>query len=207
MYAVIRTGGKQYKVAPDDIIAIEKLLAEAGSSVVFDEVLLLGDGDDVTAGAPLVAGASVKADVVEQTRGDKIIVFKKKRRKNYRRRHGHRQNLTVVRITDIFGADGKLAASVAKPKTKAKAKPAAKDKAAAGEATPAKAAAKSETKKAKAKATPAKAKTGEATAKKAAAKPKAKSAKAEASAATPTKKAAAGGAKSKPKAKKPAAKK
>jgi len=208
MYAVIRTGGKQYKVAPDDIIAIEKLLAEAGSSVVFDEVLLLGDGGDVTAGAPLVAGASVKADVVEQTRGDKIIVFKKKRRKNYRRRHGHRQNLTVVRITDIFGVDGKLAASVAKPKTKAKAKakPAAKDKAAAGEATPAKAAAKSETKKAKAKATPAKAKTGEATAKKAAAKPKAKSAKAEAGAATPTKKAAAGGAKSKPKAKKPAAK-
>jgi large subunit ribosomal protein L21 len=202
MYAVIRTGGKQYKVAPDDIIAIEKLLAEAGSSVVFDEVLLLGDGGDVTAGAPLVAGASVKADVVEQTRGDKIIVFKKKRRKNYRRRHGHRQNLTVVRITDIFGVDGKLAASVAK----AKAKPAAKDKAAAGEATPAKAAAKSETKKAKAKTTPTKAKTGEATAKKAAAKPKAKSAKAEAGATTPTKKAAAGGAKSKPKAKKPAAK-
>ena len=120
MYAVIRTGGKQYKVAPDDVIAVEKLSAEAGTAVAFDEVLLLGDGADVTAGAPLVAGASVKADVVEQTRGGKIIVFKKKRRKNYRRRQGHRQDLTVVRITDIIGAGGKAAASVAKPKAKAK---------------------------------------------------------------------------------------
>ena len=117
MYAVIRTGGKQYKVATDDVLAVEKLTAEAGSSIAFDEVLMLGEGEDVTVGAPLVAGASVKADIVEQTRGDKIIVFKKKRRKNYRRTNGHRQELSVVRITDISGPGApKAAAKKAAPK-------------------------------------------------------------------------------------------
>jgi len=128
MYAVIRTGGKQYKVATDDVLAVEKLTAEAGSSIAFDEVLMLGEGEDVTVGAPLVAGASVKADIVEQTRGDKIIVFKKKRRKNYRRRQGHRQDLTVVRITDILDADRKSTAATAKPTADAKPKGDAKPK-------------------------------------------------------------------------------
>ena len=161
------------------MIAVEKLTAEAGSAVAFDEVLLLGDGADVTAGAPLVTGASVKADVVEQTRGDKIIVFKKKRRKNYRRRQGHRQDLTVVRITDIIGADGKLAASAAKPK--AKAKPAAK-----------------------AKETPAKTEAG-APAKAKAARPPPRKRRRRKLNQKAAKTPAAGAAKSKPKAKKPAA--
>ncbi|WP_142847940.1 50S ribosomal protein L21 [Telmatospirillum sp. J64-1] len=100
MFAVIKTGGKQYKVATNDIIVVEKLAGEAGDSITLDQVLMVGD----KIGAPVVAGASVTATVVEQTRGDKIIVFKKKRRQNYRRKKGHRQDLTVLRITDIAGA-------------------------------------------------------------------------------------------------------
>jgi large subunit ribosomal protein L21 len=101
MFAVIKTGGKQYRVAKDDVIAVEKLPAEAGASVELGEVLMLSDGGAVEIGAPLVKGAKVTAEVVEQTRGDKIIVFKKKRRKNYRRKKGHRQDLTVLKITAI----------------------------------------------------------------------------------------------------------
>jgi large subunit ribosomal protein L21 len=101
MYAVIRTGGKQYKVAKNDVISVEKLGGEPGSSVTLDEVLMVGDGEASTAGTPIVAGAAVTATVVEQTRGEKIIVFKKRRRHNYRRKNGHRQLLTVLRITDI----------------------------------------------------------------------------------------------------------
>ena len=101
MYAVIKTGGKQYRVAKDDIIKIEKLDGEAGDKIEFGEILLIGNGDDTTIGAPLVEGAKVTGEVLEQTRASKIIVFKKKRRHNYRRKKGHRQHQTVVRITDI----------------------------------------------------------------------------------------------------------
>lgn len=101
MFAVIRTGGKQYKVAKDDIIRVEKLDVEAGANISLDEVLMVDSGKGLTVGRPLVAGATVKAEVLEQTRGDKIIVFKMKRRKNYRRTKGHRQDLTVLKITDI----------------------------------------------------------------------------------------------------------
>jgi large subunit ribosomal protein L21 len=101
MFAVIRTGGKQYKVAQDDLITVEKLDGEAGATIELGEVLMVGEGADVTTGAPLVAGASVSATLVEQRRGPKIIVFKKKRRQNYRRKNGHRQYETVLRITGI----------------------------------------------------------------------------------------------------------
>ncbi len=102
MYAVIKTGGKQYRVAKDDHLRIEKLDVEVGSTVEFDQVLLVGgDGAEPKVGAPLLDGAKVTAEVVEQTRGPKIVIFKKRRRKNYRRRTGHRQYLTVVKIADI----------------------------------------------------------------------------------------------------------
>ena len=116
MYAVIQTGGKQYRVAKDDVIKVEKLVAEAGATIELDQVLMLGNGADTTVGAPLVDGARVVATVLEQKRADKIIVFKKKRRKNYRRTRGHRQNLTVLRITDVLAAGAK--AAQAKPATK-----------------------------------------------------------------------------------------
>ena len=103
MFAVIQTGGKQYKVAKDDIIIIEKLDGEAGDKVTFDDVLMNGKGSDVKVGSPLVKGASVTGEVLEQRKGDKVIVFKKKRRQNYRRKQGHRQLETVVRITGIKG--------------------------------------------------------------------------------------------------------
>src|SRR5499425_3206661 len=101
MFAVIRTGGKQYKVAKDDIISVEKLPGEPGATVEFREVLMVSEGAEVASGTPLVDGASVSATVVEQTRAAKIIVFKKKRRHNYRRKKGHRQHQTILRITDI----------------------------------------------------------------------------------------------------------
>ena len=103
MYAVIRTGGKQYRVAPNQVVHIEKLEAEAGNTVEFRDVLMLG-GDSPVLGTPLVSGARVTGTVLEQMRGPKVIVFKKRRRKNYRRRTGHRQYLTVVRINDIATA-------------------------------------------------------------------------------------------------------
>jgi large subunit ribosomal protein L21 len=102
MYAVIQTGGKQYKVAKDEVLVVEKLEAEPGAKLTFESVLMVGDGTESTVGAPYVAGATVAAEVVEQSRAPKIIVFKKKRRKNYRRRKGHRQHQTVLRITDIL---------------------------------------------------------------------------------------------------------
>jgi large subunit ribosomal protein L21 len=104
MFAVIRTGGKQYRVAAGDIIKVERLEAEPGSTIAFDQVLMVGEGADAKVGLPLVAGASVAAEVVAQDRGPKIIVFKKKRRKNYRRKNGHRQDITVLRITGIDAA-------------------------------------------------------------------------------------------------------
>ncbi|HEX3881696.1 MAG TPA: 50S ribosomal protein L21 [Stellaceae bacterium] len=101
MFAVIRTGGKQYKVAQNDLITVEKLAGEPGATIELGEVLMVGEGADVTTGAPLIDGASVSATLVEQRRGPKIIVFKKKRRQNYRRKNGHRQYETVLRITGI----------------------------------------------------------------------------------------------------------
>lgn len=104
MYAVIRTGGKQYRVAKDDIIIIERLEGDAGNSLEFAEVLMLGGDAGVKVGAPLVAGAKVTGELVAQTRGPKVVAFKKRRRKNSRRKIGHRQDLTKVRITSIVGA-------------------------------------------------------------------------------------------------------
>lgn len=103
MYAVIKTGGKQYRVAKDDVLTVERLEGEAGKSVEFTEVLMVGKGSDVKVGTPTISGAKVTAELVEQTRGRKIIVFKKRRRKNSRRKRGHRQDLTTVRITGIAG--------------------------------------------------------------------------------------------------------
>lgn len=103
MYAVIKTGGKQYRVQKDDVLEVELLDAKKGDTVTLDEVLLVGSEGNAKIGTPTVAGASVKAEVVDQIRGDKVIVFKKKRRQNYRRKNGHRQSLTVVKITDIKG--------------------------------------------------------------------------------------------------------
>jgi large subunit ribosomal protein L21 len=103
MYAVIKTGGKQYKVAEGDVVRVEKLALDAGQAVAFDEVLMLDDGGSTQVGSPNVAGASVKATVLEQARAKKIIVFKKRRRKNSRTKNGHRQDITVVRVTEIVG--------------------------------------------------------------------------------------------------------
>ena len=101
MYAVIKTGGKQYRVAKDQTITVEKLDGEAGSAVSFGEVLMVGDGDQVTLGGPTLSGAKVEGEIVAQQRGDKVIIFKKKRRQNHRRKNGHRQHETVVKITGI----------------------------------------------------------------------------------------------------------
>lgn len=104
MFAVIKTGGKQYKVQKDDKILVEKLEGNEGDVVTLDEVLMVADGKTSTVGSPIVAGASVLATVVAQTRGPKITVFKKKRRANYRRKKGHRQDLTMIQITNIKAA-------------------------------------------------------------------------------------------------------
>lgn len=101
MFAVIKTGGKQYRVAANDVITVERLEAEAGSTIDINEVLMVGSDKGITVGSPLIAGASVKAEIVAQTRGPKLIIFKKRRRKHYRRRNGHRQDLTQLKITAI----------------------------------------------------------------------------------------------------------
>ena len=129
MYAVVKTGGKQYRVAPEDVIRVEKLEGEAGDTVALETVLMLGNGSEVTLGEPTIDGASVAAEIVEQGRGDKIIVFKKRRRQNYRRKKGHRQHLTTLRITEILTGGAK--ASGAK-----KAKPAAAPEADVAEVAP-----------------------------------------------------------------------
>lgn len=102
MFAVLKTGGKQYRVAQNDVIHIERLPLEAGAQVVFDQILLVGEGASATAGSPLVAGATVAATVLEQVLADKVIIFKKRRRHNYRRKRGHRQPLSLVRIDEIL---------------------------------------------------------------------------------------------------------
>jgi large subunit ribosomal protein L21 len=112
MFAVIRTGGKQYRVAPDDVLKVEKLEAEAGSTITFTDVLAVGGEGGLTIGAPLVGGASVTATVIAQDRLAKIIIFKKRRRQNSRRKNGHRQHVTVLRVAGIHGA-GDVAAEAA----------------------------------------------------------------------------------------------
>jgi large subunit ribosomal protein L21 len=104
MFAVIKTGGKQYRVAAQDEITVMTLAGDAGSKVTFEDVLMVADGDKVKLGAPNVAGAKVIGEIVEQTRGEKVIAFKKRRRKNSKRKRGHRQDLTIVRITEIQAA-------------------------------------------------------------------------------------------------------
>ena len=101
MFAVIKTGGKQYRVAKGDVIRVEKLEAQDGDKITLDEVLMVGEAGKPTVGTPLVKGASITAEVVAQARAPKIIVFKKKRRQNYRRKKGHRQDITILRVTDI----------------------------------------------------------------------------------------------------------
>lgn len=164
MFAVIRTGGKQYKVAKNDVIVVEKLLGDAGDEVDFTDVLALNDGAAMKFGAPVVGNALVTAEVLEQARGDKIIIFKKKRRQNYRRKNGHRQELTVLRILDI------LADASQRPAKKEKVKQTPKAD-----------------RKAEAAAAPARARTGKAPAKKAAPAAKVKPAKKPAAKKSPAK--------------------
>ncbi|MDR3395374.1 MAG: 50S ribosomal protein L21 [Parasulfuritortus sp.] len=101
MYAVIRTGGKQYKVAAGGKLKVETLTAEVGSEITIDDVLMVADGDNIKIGAPVVAGASVKATVLSHGRGEKVMIFKMRRRKHYRKTQGHRQNYTEIRIDGI----------------------------------------------------------------------------------------------------------
>ena len=148
MYAVVKTGGKQYRVAKDDVLTVEKLDGDAGARVELSEVLAMDDGKGLTVGAPLVVGARVAAEVLEQKKGDKVVIFKKKRRKNYRRTKGHRQQLTVIRITDVL-AKGQKGTATAK---KAPAPAAAADEGAEPETVDKKASVKKTAAKAKAKA-------------------------------------------------------
>jgi len=172
MYALVRTGGKQYRVAKDDTILVERISADEGAEVILDDVVMLGDGDKVTIGTPRVEGAAVSATLVSQTRGPKIIIFRRKRRKNHRRTQGHRQDLTLLKINAI-AEDGKSLKPKAAPAKKAAPKAEAKT-ADAKKAAPKKAAAKKTAPKAEAKAAPKKAAAKKATAKKAAAKKAAK---------------------------------
>ena len=104
MFAIVKTGGKQYRVTENNVIRVEKLDLEAGAKVALDQVLMISDGKKTTVGLPVVKGAKVEATVLEQMRDRKVIVFKKKRRHNYRRKKGHRQHLTVLKINKIVAA-------------------------------------------------------------------------------------------------------
>jgi large subunit ribosomal protein L21 len=138
MYAVIKTGGKQYRVAAEDKIEIEKLLGAPGDIVEFTDVLMVANDGSIEVGAPFVAGATVAAEIVGQVRGPKVIIFKKHRRKHFRRRNGHRQDLTSIRITEILtnGAKPSKKAEAKKAETKP-AKPEAKAEAPSAETAPA----------------------------------------------------------------------
>ena len=154
MYAVIRTGGKQYKVTENDVLAIERLDGEKEGELTFSNVLALHDGTDLKVGAPFVEGAVVTADILDQSRGAKVIVFKKQRRQGYRRKKGHRQLETVIRITGILAAGQKKTAAKREAPKEDKAEAVA---APAAEAVPAEApAAEVKAKTATAKKTPAK---------------------------------------------------
>lgn len=140
MYAVLKTGGKQYKVSPGDVIVVEKLLVDAGAKIKLDQVMIVGeDGKNPEVGAPMLSNAAVNCEVLDQSRSDKIIVFKKKRRQGYKRKKGHRQNQTILRVIDINGKGAlktiaKKKVETAKPKiseketTKSKTKALAKEK-------------------------------------------------------------------------------
>ena len=167
MFAVFKTGGKQYRVAAEDVLKVARLKGELGEIVEFGEVLVVG-GDSVTLGAPTVAGATVAAEVLDHARGPKIIAFKKRRRKNSRRKRGFREEFTLIRITEIL-TDGKKANKEVQPRPKRAPKPAAEAGAEAGETAaaaegatakkaPAKKAPAKKAPKAKAKAPAAKAK-------------------------------------------------
>lgn len=104
MYAVIKTGGQQFRVAKGDKLSIQKLDSEAGKTITLEDVMMINDGKTAKVGTPLVSGAKVMAKVIDQVRGEKVVIFKKKRRQNYRRTKGHRQHLTVIEITDIKAA-------------------------------------------------------------------------------------------------------
>lgn len=132
MYAVVKTGGKQYRVAENDVIKIERLPGEAGDILTLGEVLMVGEGDNVTVGSPLVDGAAVAGEILEQARAKKIIVFKKRRRQNYRRKKGHRQHQTVLRVTEILTGGAKAKPASAKPAAKKATKAKAEAPAAAG---------------------------------------------------------------------------
>ena len=123
MYALVKTGGKQYRVTKDDTILVERIAADEGAEVILNDIVLLADGDKVTIGTPKVEGAAVSATVMRQTRGPKIIIFRRKRRKNHRRTQGHRQDLTLLKINDIAEDAKKL--TPAKPAAKTAAKKAA----------------------------------------------------------------------------------
>jgi len=103
MYAVIKTGGKQYRVVAGEKLKVEQIPADIGSEIVIDQVLMVGNGDTVSVGTPLVAGAAVKATVIDHGRGKKVMIFKMRRRKHYRKTQGHRQNYTEIRIDGITG--------------------------------------------------------------------------------------------------------
>jgi large subunit ribosomal protein L21 len=130
MFAVLKTGGKQYRVAQNDVIHVERVPGEAGAQVLFDQILMVGEGASATAGSPLVAGATVAATLLEQVLADKVIIFKKRRRHNYRRKRGHRQPLSMVRIDEILTDGAKPSPrkeAAPKPAKQAKAKPAEGD--------------------------------------------------------------------------------
>ena len=131
MFAVFKTGGKQYRVAAEDVLEVGKIKGEPGEIVEFGEVLVVG-GDSVTLGAPMVAGATVAAEVLDHARGPKIIAFKKRRRKNSRRKRGFREEFTLIRITEIL-TDGKKANKTVQPRPKRAPKPAVEAGAEAGE--------------------------------------------------------------------------
>ena len=148
MFAVIKTGGKQYRVAAEDVIRVDRVNGQPGEIVEFGEVLVVG-GDTPQLGTPTVAGATVAGEVLQHTRGDKVIAFKKRRRKNSRRKRGYRHEFSVVRITEILTGGAKPSKTAAprpkrepKPKAEAEAAPAAEAKPAAKTKKPAKAAAK-----------------------------------------------------------------
>jgi large subunit ribosomal protein L21 len=167
MYAVVKTGGKQYRVAKNDVIVVEKLAGDQGAVLQLNDVLMISDDQGTTVGTPTVSGAAITAEVLEQGRGDKIIVFKKKRRKNYRRTRGHQQPQTVLRVTDILRDGSKAVTRAAEPKPAAA--EAATDAAPAAESAP-KPASKAPAKKAAAKKSAAKKTAAKKTAKKAPAK-------------------------------------
>jgi large subunit ribosomal protein L21 len=131
MFAVFKTGGKQYRVAAEDVLKVARVKGEPGAIVEFGEVLVVG-GDSVTLGAPMVAGATVAAEVLDHARGPKIIAFKKRRRKNSRRKRGYREEFSLIRITEIL-TDGKKANMTAQPRPKRAPAPAAEAGAEAGE--------------------------------------------------------------------------